>query len=353
MSGDSNNGITAGPDGALWFANPRNQTIGRITTYGWVTDYKGKGIGNPWPITAGPDGALWFGNWNTHSISRITIAGKVTTFLGTANTPVGIAASRHYLWYSNWAIPSSIGRMTTSGKSTLFTSPELVYPGGITLGSDGAMWFTNGDGRLGRITRSGAVTFYALPYPLDSLTAGRDGDLWVTYPQVNGVGLISTKGVPVRTFTGLPIGGGPIAAGPDGALWLLESNAIARITTTGQVTTYRVPDLGPSGHITAGPDGAMWFTDSGTNTIGRIATSVTPWITGKTPQSGRPGTLVTITGLNLLHATRVAFHGVPAAIVSDTATSVVAIVPLGAATGRIAVTTPAGIAAGNDWFRVT
>jgi streptogramin lyase len=105
-SGNSDNGITAGPDGALWFANAANQTIGRITTYGRVTAYQGNGIGNPWPITTGPDGALWVGNWNTHSISRITIAGKVTTFLGTANTPVGIAASNSYLWYSNWAIPS-------------------------------------------------------------------------------------------------------------------------------------------------------------------------------------------------------------------------------------------------------
>jgi virginiamycin B lyase len=352
-SGDSNNGITAGPDGALWFSNPRNRSIGRITTYGWVTSYRGHGIGNPWPITAGPDGALWAGNWNTHSISRITAAGKITTFFGTANTPVGIAASRHYLWYSNWAVPSSIGRITTSGKATMFTSPDLVYPGGITRGSDGAMWFTNGDGRLGRITRSGAMTFYSLPYPLDSLAAGPDGDLWVTYATVHGVGLISAKGVPVSTFTGLPIrGGGPIAAGPDGALWFLESNAIARITTTGQVTTYGVPDLGPSGDITAGPDGAMWFTDSGTNTIGRIATSVTPWITGKTPRSGRPGTRVTITGINLSHTTRVTFQGVRAAIVSDTATSVVAIVPPGATTGRIMVTTPVGTAAGNDWFRV-
>jgi streptogramin lyase len=244
--------------------------------------------------------------------------------------------------------------MTTSGESTLFTGPDVVYPGDITLGSDDAMWFTNGDGNLCRITQSGVVTSYSLPYALDSLTAARNGDLWVTYPSVNGVGLISTKGIPVRTFTHLPIvGGGPTAAGPDGALWFMESNAIARITTTGQVTTYRVPDLGPSDDITAGPDGAMWFTDSGTNTIGRIATSVTPWIASKSPTSGRPGTLIVITGLNLSHATQVTFNGVPAAIVSDSATYVVATVPPGATSGRIAVTTPAGIAAGNDWFRVT
>ncbi|MGO8957518.1 MAG: IPT/TIG domain-containing protein [Streptosporangiaceae bacterium] len=358
-SGDSDNSITAGPDGALWFTNPRNRSIGRITTYGYVTDYRGHGIGNPWVITTGPDGALWAGNWNTHSISRITTAGKITTFFRTANTPVGIAASSHYLWYTNWAIPSSIGRMTTRGKATSFgRGSDVSYPGGITEGSDGAMWFINGYGPrpIGRITQSGRLTFYPYPLPyvyLGSITAGPDGDLWITYPQNNGIGRITTKGVVTSFISPHIVRPAAIAAGPDGALWFTESNAIGRITTTGQLTSYPVPDLGNRGDITAGPDGAMWFTDSGTNRIGRIATSVTPWITGKTPTSGPPGTRVTITGLNLSPATRVSFHGTPATIVSDTATSVVAIVPPGATTGRIMVTTPVGIAAGNTWFRVT
>ena len=40
-------------------------------------------------------------------------------------------------------------------------------------------------------------------------------------------------------------------------------------------------------------------------------------------------------------------------IVSDTATYIVAIVLPGATTGRINVTTPAGMAAKNGWFVVT
>ena len=164
-SPESANGITGGPDGSLWFTNPGNNTIGRSTTYGQVTDYKGKGIGNTWVITAGPDGALWAGNWNTHSISRITTAGRITTFPGSANTPTSIAASNQYLWYTNWAAPSSIGRITTRGTSTSFTSSGVVYPQGITQGPDGAMWFTNGgvpggDYSIGRITQSGAITIY-------------------------------------------------------------------------------------------------------------------------------------------------------------------------------------------------
>jgi streptogramin lyase len=32
-------GITSGPDGALWFTNAGNNSIGRITTSGKVTNY--------------------------------------------------------------------------------------------------------------------------------------------------------------------------------------------------------------------------------------------------------------------------------------------------------------------------
>ncbi len=59
---DDPDGITAGPDGALWFTNLRNNSIGRISTAGVVTNYTGPGIDEPEGITAGPDGALWFTN---------------------------------------------------------------------------------------------------------------------------------------------------------------------------------------------------------------------------------------------------------------------------------------------------
>src|SRR5207302_2167281 len=67
-------GIAAGPDGALWFTNSGNSSIGRITTAGTVTNYTGPGISQPVGIAAGPDGALWFTNPGNSSIARITTA---------------------------------------------------------------------------------------------------------------------------------------------------------------------------------------------------------------------------------------------------------------------------------------
>src|SRR5262249_6253133 len=57
--------------------------------------------------------------------------------------------------------------------------------------------------------------------------------------------------------------------GPDGAVWFTEagSNQIGRITPSGQITTYDVPEPGgwPS-KIVSGPDGNLWFTENITAT---------------------------------------------------------------------------------------
>jgi virginiamycin B lyase len=357
--GDSYNGMTRGPDGALWFTNPGNNTIGRISTVGTVTDYRGRGIANSWAITTGSDGALWTGNWNTHSISRISTAGKVTTFPGTANTPTSIAGGGPgQVWYTNWA-SQSIGRITTGGKSTSFTASGVVYPQSITRGTNGTMWFTNGgvphtDYSIGRITKTGHITIFPLSEYPGSIATGPDGALWFSYPDNNAIGRITTSGVLSR-FTAPSISDpGAVATGSDGAIWFTEAGAIGRITTAGKVTSFPISGFPADGSdIVAGPDGAMWFTDPANDTIGRITTNVTPGINRKTPASGTPGTMVTILGRNLSPATQVTFNGVPAAIISDAGSYVVAIVPPGATTGLIAVTTAAGTAMRNGRFVVT
>lgn len=78
-----------------------------------------------------------------------------------------------------------------------------------------------------------------------------------------------------------------------------------------------------------------------------------PTIASVTPSSGAPGDRVTIAGAHLGGTTSVSFGGVQAgfAVTSDSAVS--ATVPAGAATGPIAVTTPAGTATSSFTFTVT
>ncbi len=159
-SGSSPYGITAGPDGALWFTEYSGNKIGRVTTSGAITEYSvpASGTGS-FDITAGPDGALWFTEYSGNKIGRITTSGAITEY----NVP------------------------------TLNSGPY-----GITAGPDGALWFTEGQGnKIGRITTAGAITEYSVPtsgrFP-QAITAGSDGALWLTELISNQIGRITTAG---------------------------------------------------------------------------------------------------------------------------------------------------------------
>ena len=76
-------GITAGPDGNLWFTELSANKVGKITPAGDITEF-GAGISanaGPYEITAGPDGNLWFaenfaGGRQAGGIARITPLGQ-------------------------------------------------------------------------------------------------------------------------------------------------------------------------------------------------------------------------------------------------------------------------------------
>ncbi len=81
---------------------------------------------------------------------------------------------------------------------------------------------------------------------------------------------------------------------------------------------------------------------------------VTPQITSFDPPSGAVGAQVTITGLSLKQTTKVTFGGVKAtSFTADSDIQVTATVPVGAITGKIAVSTAGGSAASATNFSVT
>ena len=72
-------GLTAGPDGALWFTEIRGNRIGRMTTAGVVTYFPLPAPHmQPYLITVGSDGALWF--TESYAIGRITTAGALSRY---------------------------------------------------------------------------------------------------------------------------------------------------------------------------------------------------------------------------------------------------------------------------------
>ncbi len=261
-------GITAGPDGNLWFTESNVSTIGRITTAGVITEFRlpTKQNSRPSGIVAGPDGSLWFTEYNVNKIGRITTAGVITEFpIPTLNGVWGIASGPDgSLWFTEYG---KIGRITTSGVITQFS-----YLGGnphtITSGPDGNLWFTmnNGSGsRVGKITTAGVVTEFPLQWSAWGITSGPDGNLWVA--EDGRVGRITTSGV-ITEFVN-PNFHTPyyITAGPDGNLWFTEGNVnkIGRITTSGVTTEFDTPGAGTPylRGIAGGPDENIWFVEQG------------------------------------------------------------------------------------------
>jgi len=89
-------------------------------------------------------------------------------------------------------------------------------------------------------------------------------------------------------------------------------------------------------------------------TFGDWTTITVPQITSFSPTSGLVGTEVTIDGVGLKQTTEVTFGGVKATTFTvESATQVKAIVPTGAKTGKIVVTTPSGTATSAGTFTVT
>ena len=208
----------------------------------------------------GPDGKLWFpvacGAPSCNGIVSMTSAGSFSHVYRLPDPNEGAEAITtgpdNALWYLAYAADNgsngpqtvTVGRMATDG--TVTGEWTVTPPGGaaaesgqaaaITVGPDGAIWFTFG-------YQTNAAPF--------SQAVGR---IAVTSDHTLSVYPLGLNGKSVA-----------IAPGPDGALWApCNVNQICRITTSGTVTVAAtLPSSAQVWVIAAGPDGAMWFTELG------------------------------------------------------------------------------------------
>jgi streptogramin lyase len=277
-------GITAGPDGAVWFTEHDGDNIGRISTAGNITEFTA-GSGGDQPTDLVSDGvALWYTEFHSNRIAKITTGGTVTQFsVFSGIGPFGITFGPFNEWFTDELSYQIEGFAETPGGYSQFLAPTPTTnsaPVGIAAGPDGALWFTESNSNsIGRappalhpMTEFTIPTHGSEPY---AITAGPDGALWFTECSGNNIGRITTTGAvtefPIPTAASNPLG---ITVGPDGALWFAEgvANKLGRITTDGTVTEFTITGTtgsGPLG-ITTGSDRNIWFTESGSNQIGRL-----------------------------------------------------------------------------------
>ena len=290
-------GIAAGPDGNVWFVQSvAPGGIGRSSLSGTITEFSSGVSNGALGITPGPDGNLWFTEPGADKIGRITTSGLIKDFsVANGSEPTDITAGADgNLWFTEPGGKASIGRITTSGSSSEFSTglTSNSQPRDIVAGPDGNLWFTEigNPGRIGRITTSGTITEFTSGLTQNSqpegIAPGPDGNLWFTESANPGrIGRITTSGTITEFTSGLTQNVGPraITAGNDGNMYFTEPfnfGKIGEISPSGTITERATPtSFSQPADITTGPDGNLWFSEMANP--GRIATmTVAPKVTG-------------------------------------------------------------------------
>jgi virginiamycin B lyase len=108
--------VAVGPDHKIWFTQHhacRPSSVGKISTEGSYRRYQVVGCAVPTGIAAGPDGAMWFTELRDDHIDRITLDGRITRYpIPTSHAgPYGITAGPDgAVWFTE-GLAGKIGRI--------------------------------------------------------------------------------------------------------------------------------------------------------------------------------------------------------------------------------------------------
>jgi virginiamycin B lyase len=280
-------GITAGPDGNIWFVDDFGE-VGHIAPDGTnVTRFELLFPGvvpKTQLIISGPDGNLWIDEAALQALGQVSTAGTLRSIalpsLDIQSGPFGIAVgSDGNIWYA--AGTGGLGRVTPTGNAVRFALPRNTSAArALSPASDGGLWFTEDEGVIGHITVTGTITETTLtdaPWTPWGICGAPDGGAWFTDLEGRRIGRVTPSGsiveFPPPDTSGRFGAMTSIIIGPDGNLWFAEvgSSAIGRMTPTGTFSEFPTPSAGsfPT-TIANAPDGTLWFTEHNTPSVGRV-----------------------------------------------------------------------------------
>ena len=393
--GTASSGVAAGSPGALY----RVTSAGSLT---FIHNFDGATEGDlpDGSLVQAADGRLYGvvqggGSGENGALFASDLKGNVsvvTSFAGWAPgtvTPYSPIQATNGALYgalsSSGASPSVVYRLVPGGQPVAlhsFTADEGEPVGPLMQASDGNLYGLSSIG-VYRLTLSGALTTIHTfsgddgTTPIGNPAQASNGKLYGVnaFGGANGYGTlfsVSLKGAFTveHAFTGGGDGGFPLtgtAAADDGNVYGttgLGPGSVFRITTSGEFTTvYTFQSFFIGGNpnfdspaVLQGSDGKLYGVQT---TFGGTVYSLdtglqprVPRVAGFKPASGAPGAHVVLAGANFLGASAVMFNGVPAEFVIRNPTYIVAVVPSGATSGPISVTTPNGTAASQQSFTV-
>jgi len=300
------------------------------------------------------------GGWG----ASVTLSGR--GFTGTTEVDFNGVASTSFSVDSDTQITATVPTGTTSGTievvgpngSATSSRSFTVVPGIASFtpsGVTGSTAVISGNGFTGatRVSFGGARS--------TSFTVDSDLQISAVVPANAKTGPIS-----VRTPAGTAVSSGNFAVTPTLNGYLPASGFVgSRVTLAGtglfgatEVDFNGVPATPSNVHTgslkvrvppTATTGAIRVVTPDGTATISSF--TVLAKVGSFSPMNGGPGTIVTISGSGFVGATGVQFNGFPAASFTlDSPTQITAVVPAGATTGPVTVTTADGSATSYNSF---
>jgi virginiamycin B lyase len=255
-AGGAEGAIAAGPAGEVWaegYVEGSGQAIERVAADGKVTEF---------PLGKAPEG---------HQLRMYALVpdgeGAVWAAIGELTPQFG---------YLN-SLGGELVHVAADGTLTRYPVPEDVEPHSLVRGPDGNLWFAGESGRyttehtsslgkgyVGRMTPAGEFALFPTAIEQSSpggIAVGPDGRLWFTETSnfANEIASIGTDGTfgPSLKARGL-LGG--LTFGSDGNAWASTLRGLERITAWGQHTLYRLKDS--RGAIT-GAEGYVWTHGAG------------------------------------------------------------------------------------------
>ena len=323
------------------------------------------------------------GTFSAGTVYKVAGA-KVTTlynFDGTHGSyPIGglVQGSDGYLYGTTTAGGSTnagvIYKITTAGILTVLVNFDNVHTlagyqsyAGLVAGSDGNLYGatiwggTFGDGTIFQMTDEGG---YTVLYNFDAPHG--DGAYSTPFQHTSGkiFGMTERGGTPgkggiyslddgVAPFASLVVTLGPVGK-TVGILGQGFSGA-SSVKFNGTAASFKVvSDTYLTTKVPSGETGIVSLTTPSGTLLSKQIFKVTPHITSVTPPSGKVGDAVTLAGAGLIQAATITVGGVKVDVFTVSSDKQVTfIVPTGAKTGKVVLTTPGGEATSSAVFTVT